>query len=96
MNDDAIDIRQYADLFPTGLPDLSEFVSDSGETESGIKFVQFILPLSILPLDKINKEAFDRHRAEIKLIDAGIVKDSIAIFDMVEKPTHYYLTAYEL
>jgi len=95
MNVSQIDVSKFSDISVDRSVNLTEYVVTSGMTEDGLLYAEFCLPYDVLPIDKINSEAFDRYLGSIKMQPPVIVKDSLGLFD-IEKPADcYFLTLFE-
>jgi hypothetical protein len=85
------EIRSFEDIFHHNV-DLVMYYHSHGTDESGNLFVEFLVPVDILPPEKINKKAFKQYRGTIRPQDVRIVKDSTGIFDKFEVTPYYILT----
>jgi hypothetical protein len=95
MSTNQVNSRLFSDISVDGDIDLSEYIIQQGTTEDGLQYIEFCIPYDVLPLDKINTEAFDRYLGSIKMHPPIISKDSLGVFD-VEKPADcYFLTLFE-
>ena len=85
----------FTDISVDGEIDLSEYIINSGTTEDGARFVDYCIPYDVLPLDKINSEAFDRYLGSIKMHPSVVSKDSLGLFDLEKPADCYFMTLFE-
>ena len=85
----------FSDISTDSNIDLSEYVVSHGTTEDGLQFIDFCIPYDVLPLDKINSEAFDKYLGSIKMHPPIVSKDSLGIFDIERPADCYFMTLFE-
>ncbi len=95
MSPNQVNARLFSDISLDGEIDLSEYVVSSGTTEDGLQFIDFCIPYNVLPLDKINTDAFDRYLGSIKMHPSITTKDSLGLFDIQTPADCYFLTLFE-
>lgn len=71
--------------------DLVKYYYSHGTDEEERGFVEFLIPVDILPPSKINKKMFGEYQGTIKPLEVRIVKDSIGLFDKQEVSPYYLL-----
>ena len=90
-----IDVNRFGDISLDGPIDLSEYVVDAGTSQDGLYYAEFCIPYSVLPIDRIDTEAFDKYLGTIRMHPPVTMKDSLGLFDIQKPADCYFLTLFE-
>jgi hypothetical protein len=89
------EIKRFSDISNDRSFDLVKYYYYHGRNEEGQRFVQFLVPVDVLPPEKINKKAFQKYRGIIMPEQVRVVKDSTGLFDKQEITRFYFLTLHK-
>lgn len=95
MSTNPVNTRLFTDISVDSDIDLSDYIINSGTSEDGARFIDYCIPYDVLPLDKINSEAFDRYLGSIKMHPSIVTKDSLGLFDVAKPADCYFMTLFE-
>jgi len=89
------DVLKFSDISAEGYIDLTHFVEDHGRNEDGKMYIEFLIPYEVMPIDQLDKDAYIRYKAAVRLPDPVIIKDPIGLFERQQVPPYYYLKLIE-
>ena len=89
------EIKGFSDIFNDRNIDLAKYYYHHGINDKGLRFIEFLIPVDIVPPGKINRNAFRRYRGMVRPEQVRIVKDSTGLFEKQELTPFYILTLHK-
>ena len=90
------EIKGFSDIFNDNSVDLVKYYYYHGINDRGQQFIEFLVPVDVLPPEKINRAAFRKYKGLIRPEEVRVVKDSTGLFDKQEVAPFYILTLHKL